>query len=394
MEGAIVTVRQENGKKKGIRKVIVAFGFAMVTLTFFSNTLLNLSLAEVTVEKSIAGGLSHEVTGTGTTQAAETSDLYVETNWPVASVAVKAGDTVEAGQELVTMKTTDAEDALQDNRARLRQKQLSLEKLQESYEEAFRTGDDKQLHGMARDMESLQLDIGILERQIASGERQLAAFSRIVSPVAGIVTEVNAVKGAPVQSGKAAVRIADMTKGQELKAVVEEAKVPYVQVGDKTEVIFASLNNAHIPAEVTEIRDAAQTQAQSGSSGSTGSTGSTGSKASESSGAKEVTLTLHDGRLKGGESGSFSIVKKTPTFRSVLPNDAIREDDNGTFVLIVKEKKGPLGTEYELQRASVQTGDSDDEKTSIENGITPLDQVVVSSSKSVTEGDRVLVRKD
>ncbi|MGG1516714.1 efflux RND transporter periplasmic adaptor subunit [Paenibacillus oryzisoli] len=388
MEGAIVAVRQENGKKKGIRKVIVAFGFAMVTLTFFSNTLLNLSLAEVTVEKSIAGVLSHEVTGTGTTQAAETSDLYVETNWPVAAVAVKAGDTVEAGQELVVMKTADAEEVLQDNKARLRQKQLSLEKLQESYEEAFRTGDDKQLHGMARDMESLQLDIGILERQIESGERQLAAFARIVSPVAGIVTEVSAVKGAPVQSGKAAVRIADLAKGQELKTVVEEAKVPYVQVGDKTEVIFASLNNAHISAEVTEIRDAAQAQTQSGSSGSTGS------KASESSGAKEVTLTLHDARLKGGESGSFSIVKKTSTFRSVLPNDAIREDDNGTFVLVVKEKKGPLGTEYELQRASVQTGDSDDEKTSIENGITPLDQVVVSSSKSVAEGDRVLVRKD
>ncbi|GJM80577.1 hypothetical protein HMSSN139_30730 [Paenibacillus sp. HMSSN-139] len=38
----------------------------------------------------------------------------------------------------------------------------------------------------------------------------------------------------------------------------------------------------------------------------------------------------------------------------------------------------------------MQTGDSDDEFTSIDNGLTPLDKVVISSSKPVAEGDRVL----
>ncbi|MNV91686.1 hypothetical protein D3C71_1862090 [compost metagenome] len=93
--------------------------------------------------------------------------------------------------------------------------------------------------------------------------------------------------------------------------------------------------------------------------------------------------------MKGGETGEFDMIKKTASFRSLLPNDAVREDDQGTYVLLLKEKKGPLGTEYVAQRANVQIGDADDTKTSIENGITPLDKVIVSSSKSIADGDRV-----
>ncbi|UUZ82256.1 hypothetical protein LJK88_48990 [Paenibacillus sp. P26] len=74
------------------------------------------------MEKPASGPLSHEVTGSGTIQAADTADLYVETNWPASDVKVKVGDTVEAGQELVLFKTRDAEDALKDNQAKWQQK--------------------------------------------------------------------------------------------------------------------------------------------------------------------------------------------------------------------------------------------------------------------------------
>lgn len=375
MEALMAAADGERAKKKGIRKAIITFIIAMVALTFFSNTLLGISLAEVNVEKASAGTLSHEVTGSGTVESAETADVYVETNWVASEVGVKVGDKVQAGQELVVFKTRETEDSLKDNQARYAQKQLSLEKLQESYQDTFRSNDEKQMRSMARDIESTQLDMQILERQIANQQRQLAEFSRLTTPVNGIVTAVNAVKGAPVLSGKAAVSIADLSKGQEMKATIADTKAPYVAIGDKTELIFATLNNARIPAQITDIRDAVSASGQSGEQG------------------KEITFTLKDDRLKGGETGEFDIVKKTASFRSLLPNDAVREDDQGKYVLLLKEKKGPLGTEYVGQRANVQIGDVDDTKTSIEDGVTPLDKVIVSSSKSIEEGDRVRVNQ-
>lgn len=371
MEALMAAEGGERAKKKGIKNAIIAFIIAMVALTFFSNTLLGISLAEVTIEKASAGTLSHEVTGSGTVESAETADVYVETNWVANEVAVKVGDKVKAGQEMVVFKTRETEDSLKDNQARYAQKQLSLEKLQENYQETFRSSDEKLMRSTARDIESTQLDMQILERQIANQQRQLAESSRLIAPVSGIVTAVNAVKGAPVQSGKAAVSIADLSKGQQMKSIIDDAKASYVAVGDKTDLIFATLNNARIPAQITDIRDAVSASGQSGEKG------------------KELTFTLKDDRLKGGETGEFDIVKKTAAFRSLLPNDAVREDDQGTYVLLLKEKKGPLGTEYVAQRANVQIGDADDTKTSIENGVTPLDKVIVSSSKSIANGDRV-----
>jgi HlyD family secretion protein len=371
MDALMAAADGERAKKKGIRKAIFAFIIAMVALTFFSNTLLGISLAEVTVEKASAGTLSHEVTGSGTVESAETADVYVETNWIASEVAVKVGDKVKAGQDLVVFKTRETEDSLKDNQARYAQKQLSLEKLQENYQETFRSSDEKLMRSTARDIEGTQLDMQILERQIANQQRQLVESSRLTTPVSGIVTAVNAVKGAPVPNGKAAVSIADLSKGQQMKATIDDAKAAYVAVGDKTELIFITLNNARILAQITDIRDAVSANGQSGDKG------------------KEITFTLKDDRLKGGETGEFDIVKKTASFRSLLPNDAVREDDQGTYVLLLKEKKGPLGTEYVAQRANVQVGDADDTKTSIENGITPLDKVIVSSSKSIADGDRV-----
>ncbi|MGG6311125.1 efflux RND transporter periplasmic adaptor subunit [Paenibacillus macerans] len=378
----------EGAQKKGIRRAIWTFVLVMGALTFFSNSLLNLSLAEVTVQRAQQGTLSHEVTGSGIVEAVEIADIYVETNWSVSEVNVDIGDSVEAGQELGRMETRDAEDALKDNQARYEQKRLVIEKLQESYQDAVRSGGEAALSTISRDIDSAKLDLEILARQIAKLQRDLAEFSRLTAPVSGIVTEVNAVKGAPVSSGKAAVRIAELARGLQLTATIDESKAPYVEVGDEAEILFSALNNARIPAKVTEIRDASLSSGQgegAGTSGPSGSTGKTG---------KVVTFSLSDDRLKGGETGEFSLVKQTDMFRTLLPNEAVREDDNGPYILLLQEKKGPLGSEYVLQRASVQTGDSDDRLTSITNGVTPLDQVVVSSSKPVAEGDRVLAATD
>jgi multidrug efflux pump subunit AcrA (membrane-fusion protein) len=378
---------EERANKKKVRQAIIVFFLVMLALTFFSNTILSLSLAEVTVEQSAAGVLSHEVSGSGTVEAAETADLYVETNWAVSEVNIKAGDYVKAGQELVVFRTRDAEDSLKDNQARYEQKRLNLQKLQDNYTDVFRSNDDKQMRTISRDIETTKLDMQILERQIAALQRQLAEYSRFTSPVDGIVTELNAVKGAPVANGKAAVRIADLSKGQQMKAMIAEEKAQYVKVGDETDLLFVSMNNARIKAKITDIRDATAASASSSSNGTSPASSSSASFQDK----KELTFTLKDDRLKGGESGEFNIVKKTATFRSLLPNDAIRVDSSGEYVLLLKEKKGPLGSEYVAQRANIQTGDADDTKTSVENGLTPLDKVIVSTSKSVIDGDRVIM---
>lgn len=375
MEMTVAT--EGRSSKKGVRRAIIVFTVTLVGLTFFSNTLLNMSLPQVRWVQPQQGLLSHEVRGSGFVEAAESHSLYTEMAWPVDQVKVEAGDHVKKGDEIVTFQTRDAENLLKDQEARYRQKQLSQEELQDRYVKASQNEDDEAKRSLSRDIESAKLDLQIQKRQIDNLRRQLDEFAVLKSPVDGVITELNAVKGAPIAGGTAAVTVADLSKGLTLKASIEADMAGYIQAGDQTEVLFPALENARIPAKMIEVRDVSSAAA--------------GADAAESrEELKEIRLSLQDKRLQGGERGEFIISKKSSSPATLLPAGAVREDENGSYVLVVQEKKGTLGTEYYLQKAYVEAGDADEESVAIASGVTLLDKVVVFSNKPVADGDRVL----
>lgn len=368
--------------RRTIRVAIVGFVLALLLLTLFSNTLLTYSLPQVTVSTPVPGALTHIVSGTGAFEPAHTLDLYVETNWPAETVNVKLGDKVEAGQVLVTFNSSDASDELLDERARYRLEEIARDKLLDSFGEAQRNGDGMLARGISRDIESAKLEQQIEQRRIAKLERQLAAFSRLTSTVGGIVTELNAVKGAPVQSGKAAVRVADLSQGQRFTAYLDPEKAKYVNVGDETEIVVVSLGNARIRAKIESIRDPIPGQ-NAGAAG--------GASEPTAAGHKEIVFMVRDERLIGGETGEFTVFKRMAPSRQLIPNAAVREDNQGKYALLLKSKRGPLGNEFFLQKAPIATGDADDSMTVVESGLSPQDKVIVSENKPVADGDRVMI---
>jgi HlyD family secretion protein len=360
----------EPTKKKAIRNAIFLFVACLILLTLFSNTMLNYSLPQVTVTKPDAGTLVQSVVGSGTVEAAETADLYTEVNWTVASVAVKTGDKVAAGQTLVSFNTAVAEANLKDEQARAEQRRINVNKLENSFIDANQAGDEKTIRSLELDLRNARLDVQIEDRKVQQLQQQLQKNKEIKAPFDGMIAEVFAVKDKPVPNGTAAVKVVDISKGQLAKANIEPAKAEYVKVGDTVDLLFASLNNTYIKATISQINNVKVNQSDK----------------------KELVLELKDDRLKGGESASFTIFKRMPPSRSLLPSGAVRSDSQSSYVLVVKEKKGVLGNEFYVQRANVQVGNSDDTHTEIVNGLGPLDKVVASGNKPVSDGDRVMIQ--
>ncbi|TNJ62932.1 efflux RND transporter periplasmic adaptor subunit [Paenibacillus hemerocallicola] len=366
-------------RKRTVGNVIAAFALLMVTLTLFSNTLLNFSLPQVTVEKPAPGFLSHEVTGTGTVENAEVAELNLDTRLTVDQVFVKVGDYVTAGQTLVTFRTEETRDSLLDEEARYEQKKLSIGKLQDNLIEAKKAGNELQSRSIERDLTSAGLELQIQERKIRQLRAKLAEGAKLVSTVDGKVVELNATEGLVPQTGRAIARVTDQSKGYSFKTTIDATKAKYVNVGDEVDVIVASLGNARVKGRLSEVNDPV-----SGTGGQSTGSGSASER-------KELVVELSDTRLKGGESGELFAAKRMPQSRQLVSNAAVREDDSGKYVLLLKEKKGPLGNEFYAQRAAVTIGDSDDGKASIESGVTMHDQLIVSSSKPIGEGDRVMM---
>ena len=93
--------------------------------------------------------------------------------------------------------------------------------------------------------------------------------------------------------------------------------------------------------------------------------------------------------MQQGQSLSLSIGQKSMDYELVVPNSAIREDNNGKFILIVQSKSSPLGNRYIATRVDVEVLASDDTHTAISAGIYGNEYVITTATKPVEAGKQV-----
>ena len=95
------------------------------------------------------------------------------------------------------------------------------------------------------------------------------------------------------------------------------------------------------------------------------------------------------GDVSVGQTLAFSVGERSSQYDAVVPNNAVREDSKGKFVLILKVKGTPLGNRYTVKRADVEVQASDDTSSGVSGGVYEYDNVITNSSKPLEEGMQV-----
>ncbi|MCR5701300.1 MAG: HlyD family efflux transporter periplasmic adaptor subunit [Lachnospiraceae bacterium] len=95
------------------------------------------------------------------------------------------------------------------------------------------------------------------------------------------------------------------------------------------------------------------------------------------------------GDVKVGETLAFSVGERKNRYDAVVPNNAIKEDSKGKFVLVLKVKGTPLGNRYTVKRADVEVQASDDNSSGVTGGVYEYDNVITNSSKRLENGMQV-----
>lgn len=99
-----------NKKRDIIKNVLIIFLAALLVLTFFSNTIMNKSLAEISTERASSGKLTERLRGSGMVESNQSYGVTVEGNKVVDTVKVKTGKEVEKGDVLFTVGTGESEE--------------------------------------------------------------------------------------------------------------------------------------------------------------------------------------------------------------------------------------------------------------------------------------------
>ena len=119
---------EKTPRKEIIKNIAIVFLAVLLVLTFFSNTIMNYSLPQVSAVYVNQGTISEQIRGSGTVSAAESYEVKFEETREVESVAVKAGQTVAAGDVLFKLADEDS--------AELTEAQNTLASLELEYKKA------------------------------------------------------------------------------------------------------------------------------------------------------------------------------------------------------------------------------------------------------------------
>ena len=95
------------------------------------------------------------------------------------------------------------------------------------------------------------------------------------------------------------------------------------------------------------------------------------------------------GDVTAGAELSISVGSKSAGYDVVVPNSAIKNDTNGSFVYVIEAKNSPLGNRYSAKRASVEVLASDDNNSAVIGDIENGDYVITISNAPIKNGEMV-----
>lgn len=121
-------MNETNKRKERIKTFLIIFLVILLILTFFSNTIQNMSLPVVSAQYASYGTITERVRGTAVITANQNYEVAAEGNRTVSKVYIKAGDEVRAGQTLFDMEAVNSEEEVKAAEEAVKNAELAYQK--------------------------------------------------------------------------------------------------------------------------------------------------------------------------------------------------------------------------------------------------------------------------
>lgn len=247
----------QNKRRGWVKNATIIFLAVMLVLTFFSNTILNWSLPEVSGQYAGYGQIKTSITGSGTVKANMTYSITSKDAREVKEVLVKKGDHVEAGQSLILLEDfenadlTAAEDSLKDMEYNYEVKLINHNNSDSNTEiNDLR----EQLAALRKEKEKADS----LDRQITGAEEIVkiyeSDYKRYTNSVANLEKTVSELtSGDAANSAELAEKIAAYEAAAQnladAKTALETANNIYNEISDESDTSYAAAKSAYDAAK-------------------------------------------------------------------------------------------------------------------------------------------------
>lgn len=227
-------------RKDKIKNITIIFLLVMLILTFFSNTIMNYSLVEVSTQQVTSGSITSKVRGSGAVEASENYSVTIDQTRKIATVNVKKEAEVATGDLLFTLEDTDSDE--------LDAAKKSLNEAQAAYESAVLTAGitvaERQSieAGKGSSLTQKQNEIAAANQRVKDAQ---AAVDAAQASVDKIKAQIDAVSNstADTTAEEKAVLDADK-KNSEAQDNLTNAEASYTPVKSAYDTALSSLQSA------------------------------------------------------------------------------------------------------------------------------------------------------
>ena len=431
-------------RKEKIKSIAIVFLSIMLVLTFFSNTIMNYSLVEVSTQGVYGGSITTKVRGSGTVQAAEAVSVEAASGRKIATINVKTGAEVEEGDVLFTLGAGDsdelaaAKDAYENAKTAyeiaILQSGISVSERLIIEAGNFGSLTDRQnaLVGEKDKIDELQKQYDDMTEAIANlkAERENASADRIEEinyylgeyswKIKEVEKELEEAKGSVGDAAKyiQQINLHEQYEGVcELKTKVDELagkggdkEIKAPMAGTVTQINYyagQTIKDNTIVMEIKPENEAytlqftvSQTQSRRIKPGDPAEimynwyddeiTARVATVQRDPMNRESYIVTCElFGDVRVGNNYTLSIGQQSSDYDYVVPTSCIREDSNGKFVLIIESKSTPLGNRYYARRVDVEIITSDDSQSAIAGAFDGYVYVITTTSKPVEENQQV-----
>ena len=445
-------------KKDWVKNTAIVFLSIMLVLTFFSNTIMNFSLPQVATQFVQQGSITPKVRGSGAAEVEDPYSVKTPNARVVSAVMVRVGDEVKKGDVIFELQDEESEDLkaarqeyeeaknsfqkalfsgdlTDDAVERIRKGEfLTEDEMQEQIEEVNSNYDDALQEDMEAGLEVERLNGGTdtsgmgstaAEQAAARDARKLAEAQAYKAETEAELTKATNKRDATLKSIQAELELKQLQKAMDDgKAKIEKlekaekgatVKAPVAgtitsltyNAGDTTSSDTAgaiirqegkgmtvSFTCTKEQAQMLKVGDEAKPQNEWLYSDFKATLVNIGPDPSDSSGSRILKFQIESPEVEAGDNIQLTIGSNTKTYDLTVPCSAVREDNNGKFILIVSSKESPLGNRYIATRVDVQVLDSDEILSAITGPLSGYEYVITTATKPVSAGMQVRLAED
>lgn len=215
---------------------------------------------------------------------------------------------------------------------------------------------------------SAELEAIAEQRELIEKLQGGSTESTIVAPISGKVDNIYLTAGNSTTPGNEVATIFPDGKGYTMEVTVTKEQAQRLNKGD-----VADIQNSWYYSDVKAVLQQIKTSK------------------TDPANSKILVFTV-EGDVSDGQSLSISIGQKSANYDYIVPNSAIREDNNGKFILKVSQKSSPLGNRYYAERVDIEVLGSDDTQSAIRGALEGWEFVITTSTKPVEAGQLIRLK--